>query len=91
MSRDSKRMMKVLKVVCIILICGHWLDYWQMIMPGAVGPQSDWFMEIGPIEISIFLGFVGLFIAAVLTSLSRFKSLAPVNHPFLQESLHHHI
>ncbi len=91
MSRDSKRMMKVLKVVCIILICGHWLDYWQMIMPGAVGPQSDWFMEIGIIEISIFLGFVGLFIAAVLTSLSRFKSLAPVNHPFLQESLHHHI
>jgi hypothetical protein len=91
MSRDSKRGIKILKTACIILICGHWLDYWQMIMPGAVGPQSDWYKEIGVLEISIFFGFVGLFIYAILTSLSKFKSLAPVNHPFLQESLHHHI
>jgi hypothetical protein len=91
MSRDSKRMVKVLKVACIILICGHWLDYWQMIMPGAVGPQENWYNEIGPIEICTFLGFAGLFIYFILTALSKFKSLAPVKHPFLEESLHHHI
>lgn len=91
LKRDSKRKVSVLKTACIILICGHWLDYWQMIMPGAVGPQSDWFKEIGPLEFSIFFGFVGLFIFAILTSLSKFKSLVPVKHPFLEESLHHHI
>ena len=91
MSRDSKRGISILKTACIILICGHWLDYWQMIMPGAVGPQSDWYKEIGVVEISVFLGFVGLFIFAILTSLRKFKSLVAIKHPFLQESLHHHI
>jgi len=91
MARDSKRKINLLKVACIILICGHWLDYWQMIMPGAVGPLSAWYVEIGPIEIAVFLGFVGLFIFAMLSSLSKFKSLVPKKHPFLDESLHHHI
>jgi hypothetical protein len=91
MSRDSKRMVKVLKVICIILICGHWLDYWQMIMPGTTGPQENWYNEIGLIEIAIALGFAGLFIFTMLTSLSKFKSLIPKKHPLLDESLHHHI
>jgi uncharacterized membrane protein YpjA len=91
MSRDSKRAVKVLKVACIILICGHWLDYFQMIMPGAVGPQSYWYTEIGVIEVTVFLGFAGIFIFTMLTSLSKFKSLVPKKHPLLEESLHHHI
>ncbi|CAN5333071.1 hypothetical protein BH09BAC6_BH09BAC6_02660 [soil metagenome] len=91
MSRDSKRKVRVLKVACIILICGHWLDYFQMIMPGAVGPQSHWYTEIGIVEITVFLGFAGLFIFMMLNALSKFKSLIPKKHPFLQESLHHHI
>jgi len=91
MSRDSKRMVKVLKAACIILILGHWLDYFQMIMPGAVGPQSDWFTEIGIVEITVFIGFAGLFTFLMLNALSKFKSLAPKKHPLLQESLHHHI
>ena len=91
MSRDSKRGVKILKVACIILICGHWLDYFQMIMPGAVGPQSAWYTEIGPIEIMTFLGFAGLFAYTMLNALSKFKSLIPKKHPLLEESLHHHI
>jgi hypothetical protein len=91
MSRDSKRAVKVLKVACIILILGHWLDYFQMIMPGAVGPQSNWYTEIGIIEATVFVGFAGLFIFLMLNALSKFKSLAPKRHPLLEESLHHHI
>jgi hypothetical protein len=91
MSRDSKRMIKVLKVACIILICGHWLDYWQMIMPGAVGPQANWYNEIGVLEVTIFIGFAGVFMFLMLNALSKFKSLVPKKHPFLEESLHHHI
>lgn len=91
MDRDSKRQMKLMKFVCITLILGHWVDYWLMIMPGTTGPQAHWYSEIGPIEVSIFTGFAGLFIYLVSNSLSRFKALAPKNHPFLEESLHHHI
>lgn len=91
MSRDSKRRVKILKTACIILICGHWLDYWQMIMPGAVGPQTYWYTEIGYIEVTIFIGFAGLFSYLMLTSLATFKSLVPKKHPFLEESLHHHL
>ncbi len=91
MSRDSKRAVKVLRAACVILIIGHWLDYWQMIMPGAVGPQAHWYNEIGPLEVLVFVGFAGLFMFTMLTALSKFKSLIPKKHPLLEESLHHHI
>ncbi|MES2808694.1 MAG: quinol:cytochrome C oxidoreductase [Bacteroidota bacterium] len=88
MARDSKRAVNVLKVACIVIICGHWLDYYMMIMPGTVGPHGRGF---GVEEIGIFLGFVGLFCFLFFTALSKFKSLIPKNHPFIGESLHHHI
>jgi hypothetical protein len=90
MSRDAKRKMNILKVTCIFLIAGHWLDYWLMIMPGTTGPQSHWYTEIGWIEASVFIGFAGMFIYMMLNTLSKFKTLAPKNHPMLQESIHHH-
>jgi len=88
MARDYKRMIPRVKYVCILLICGHWLDYYMMIMPGTVGAEGRSF---GVEEIGIALGFAGLFTFLMLTALSRFKSTVPKNHPFLQESLHHHI
>ena len=91
MARDSKRATAVLRTTCIILVVGHWLDYFIMIMPGTVGPQSEWYTEFGLIELGVFVGFAGLFIFLTLNALSKFKSLIPKKHPFLQESLHHHI
>lgn len=93
MSRDSKRKVAVLQVACIILICGHWLDYWQMIMPGTIGVPagSEWYTIVSPIDIAMFIGFAGLFVLMFGTALSRFKSLIPKKHPLLEESLHHHL
>jgi len=88
MSRDAKRKVRILKVVCIIIILGHWLDYYVMIMPETVGAQGRGFNFE---EVGIFIGFAGLFAFLMLNALSKFKSLIPKNHPFLQESLHHHI
>jgi Ni/Fe-hydrogenase subunit HybB-like protein len=88
MARDSKRTTRVLKATCIILILGHWLDYYMMIMPGTVGAEGRGFSYI---EIGAFIGFAGLFTFLMLNALSKFKSLIPKKHPFLQESLHHHI
>jgi hypothetical protein len=92
MSRDSKRKWQLMKVVCFILIAGHWLDKWQMIIPATVGAQvPGWYNQIGIIEVSTFAGFAGIFIYSVCVALSSFKSMIPKNHPFLQESLHHHV
>jgi len=91
MSRDSKRYEGTIKIMCIIIIIGHWLDYWQMIMPGTIGPKEHWYTEFSLLEPGIFIGFAGLFTFCVMTSLSKFKSLIPKKHPFLEESLHHHI
>jgi hypothetical protein len=88
MARDSKRKTSVLATTCVILIFGHWLDYYMMIMPGTVGAEGRGFFYI---EVGVFLGFAGLFTFLMLTALSKFKSLVPKKHPFLQESLHHHI
>jgi hypothetical protein len=91
MARDSKRSTSVLKAACIILIIGHWFDYFQMIMPGTVEHFTEWFVAVLWIEVGTFIGFAGLFTFLMFTALSKFKALAPKNHPFLQESLHHHI
>ncbi|RYY08190.1 MAG: quinol:cytochrome C oxidoreductase [Sphingobacteriaceae bacterium] len=87
MSRDAKRTATVLKYVCIVVLCGHWLDYYMMIMPGTVGPEGRGF---GVEEIGIALGYVGLFTFTMLNALSK-VSLIPKKHPFLEESLNHHI
>ena len=86
MSRDSKRKVNTLMVVCIVLLCGHWLDYYMMIMPGTVESHRGF----GIIEIGIAIGFTGLFTFLTLNQLSK-RSLVATNHPFLQESIHHQI
>jgi hypothetical protein len=86
MARDSKRQMNRLMYVCIILLAGHWLDYYMMIMPGTVESHRGF----GIIEIGIAVGFVGLFTFLTLNQLSK-KSLVAKNHPFLEESINHQI
>jgi hypothetical protein len=73
----------VLSIACVMLI-GFWIELFVEIMPGVTGlPQ------IGFIEIGIYLGFAGLFALVAGASLSR-AALIPQNHPFLEESIHHH-
>jgi hypothetical protein len=87
MDRDNKRTDVKLLFVSIVVLLGHWVDYYQMIMPGAVEDGHNGF---GVIEIGTAIGFVGLFTFTVLTSLSK-KPLIAKNHPLLQESLHHQL
>jgi hypothetical protein len=87
MDRDNKRKDIKLLFVSIVVLLGHWVDYYQMIMPGAVEDGQNGF---GVIEIGTALGFVGLFTFTVLSALSK-KPLIAKNHPLLQESLHHQL
>jgi Ni/Fe-hydrogenase subunit HybB-like protein len=86
MDRDNKRQENILLSVSIVVLCGHWVDYYQMIMPGTVAEHH----AFGFIEVGIAIGFVGLFTFTVLNALSK-KPLIAKNHPFLQESLNHHL
>jgi hypothetical protein len=86
MTRDAKRQRGVLLVAGTIILVGHWLDVYVMVMPGTVG--ANW--HIGFIEVGTALGYLGLFIYTVLHELSK-AALVPKNHPMLGESLHHHI
>jgi len=87
MDRDNKRTDAKLLFVSIVVLLGHWVDYYQMIMPGAVEDGHNGF---GIVEIGTALGFVGLFTFTVLSALSK-KPLIAKNHPLLQESLHHQL
>lgn len=86
MTRDSKRQLSTLKVVCPIIIFGHWLDFYGMVTPGVM--QFDG--AVGFLEIGVFMIFASVFLLFVLNSLSKVP-LFGKNDPMLEESLHHHI
>ncbi|UII24791.1 quinol:cytochrome C oxidoreductase [Fulvivirga maritima] len=86
MTRDAKRHMSLIKLVCPIIIAGHWFDFYLMITPGVMKLEGGFgFMEIG-----MFMIFGVAFLFVALSSLAK-SPLFPKNHPFLEESLHHHI
>ncbi|MEJ1237835.1 quinol:cytochrome C oxidoreductase [Chryseolinea sp. T2] len=86
MTRDAKRQMSTLKVVCPIIIIGHWFDFYNMVTPGVMQHSG----AVGFLEIGVFLIFASVFLLFVLNNLSKVP-LFGKNDPMLEESLHHHI
>ncbi|WP_140484720.1 quinol:cytochrome C oxidoreductase [Flavobacterium sp. GSA192] len=82
---DFKRITWVIVMAGIVILAGHYIDFFNMIMPGTVGDQ--WF--IGVPEISSVLFFLGLFIFTVFTALTKTPLLAKRN-PYIEESKHFH-
>ncbi len=82
---DFKRITWIIVMAGIVILAGHYIDFFNMIMPGTVG--DSWF--IGVSEISSVLFFLGLFIFTVFTALSKSPLLAKRN-PFIEESKHFH-
>ena len=85
MTRDTKRNDKYLVIIGSVLLITHWLDAYIWIMPGSIG--VEW--HIGFYEIGLALGFIGFFMYVVLSSLAKVP-IQVKNHPYLEESLHHH-
>lgn len=86
MSRDAKRHAGILTLVGLIILAGHWLDIYLVVSVGSLGSQAS----IGFLEIGMALLVLGFFIWVVLRNLSK-APLSPVNHPYLEESIHHEI
>lgn len=86
MTRDAKRKAGLLAFVGSIMLVGHWLDVYLMVMPGTVGEQAGF----GIMEIGTTCFFAGLFLITTFTSLAK-ANVVPKNHPMMVESIHHHI
>ncbi len=86
MTRDAKRSKIFMKVGAGIIIVGHYLDFYQMIMPGIVGKHAGF----GLLELGTTLTFASAFIYVVFNQLTK-ASLVAKNHPFLEEALNHDI
>lgn len=86
MTRDAKRHMAFLKLVCPIVLAGHWFDFYLMITPGAMKEEGTF----GFVEIGMLMIFGAAFLYVTLTNLAKVP-LVSKNHPMLQESLNHHI
>ncbi len=86
MSKDAKRNAGFMVFVGCIIFFGHWMDVFMIVSPGALGPDGT----IGLVEIGSFIAFLGLFLFVVLGAIAK-RPLLVKNHPYLEESLHHHI
>ena len=85
MTRDSKRLTIFLKLVCSIILVGHWFDFYLMITPGTLWENGGF----GLLEIGCAMVYLAGFLFVVLGNLAK-APLVAKNHPMLQESLRHH-
>jgi hypothetical protein len=81
MNSDYKRVNWFVVLTGIVILVGHYVDIFVMVMPATVG--KSWF--IGIPEIGSVLFFLGLFILVVFTALTK-APLVLKNNPFLKES-----
>ncbi len=86
MTRDSKRQIPMLSIVCLIVIIGHWFDFYNMVTPGIMQYNGG----LSLLEIGLALVFFALFLFVSLSALSKMPLVAK-NHPMVEESLHHQV
>jgi hypothetical protein len=85
MKASSKRNYATVTFMSVLLIFGHWLDFFQMVFPYHYSDH----VPLNLFDFGVALGFVGLIMWQTGRVLSKFPLLAK-NHPFLKESIIHH-
>ncbi len=85
MRRSAKRNYGTITFMALVIIFGHWLDFYQMVFP-AVSPDK---VPNIIYDLGVALGFVGLIMYSTGRALAKAPLLAR-NHPFVKESLIHH-
>ena len=85
MKRGTKRNWTMVTIMAVLIIFGHWIDFYQMVMPGTMKEHA----EMMPFE----FGIAALFIGLIMWGAGRYFTKHPLtakNHPFLKESIIHH-
>ena len=86
MTRGAKRNYTTMTFLSVLIVLGHWIDFYQMVMPGALGDHYS----LGWYEFGILALYAGLIMHFVGRSLSS-KPVVPRYNPFLKESVIHHV
>lgn len=85
MNSDFKRINWFVVMAGIVILLGHYVDIFNMVMPGTVG--TVW--SFGFVEIGSLMFFFGLFIFIVFSSIAS-RPLEPKRNPLIEESKHFH-
>ncbi|MDE3126071.1 MAG: quinol:cytochrome C oxidoreductase [Bacteroidota bacterium] len=85
MKRSSKRNYTLMTFMAVLILFGHWIDFYQMVMPGI----SKEHVSLGWFDFGILALFIGLMIHFVGKALASKPLIAKYN-PFLKESIVHH-
>jgi cytochrome bd-type quinol oxidase subunit 2 len=85
MKRGSKRNYGTISLMAVLILFGHWIDFYQMVFPAISEKQ----VPVMILDLGIAVGFVGLIMFVTGRSLAKHPLYAK-NHPFLKESIVHH-
>jgi len=83
--RGSKRNYTTMAYLAVLIILGHWIDFYQMVMPGPLGEHYS----LGWFEFGILALYAGLIMHFTGKALTKTPMLSE-HHPLLKESLIHH-
>ena len=98
MRNSTKRKYGTLIFMSVVLIIGHWIDFFLMLKPGTLKtahhdhvPEGfiSGFTLPGFLEIGTGIGFLGLFLYVFYYHLSN-AALQPKHDPYMMESVTHH-
>lgn len=80
-SSSIKRNSKLVFAMGFVIVIGHYWDFYNQIMPGAVGA----FHNFGFLEIGALMVVSGLFVFFVMNAISKLN-LEAKGHPYFHES-----
>jgi hypothetical protein len=86
MKRSAKRNYTLVTFMAVLIIFGHWIDFYQMVM----GSLSKEHVTLGWLDFGILAFFVGMMILFVGKALAS-KPLVAKYHPYLKESVIHQV
>jgi hypothetical protein len=77
--KSSKRSLKIMQAMCTLVIFGHWLDMYLLVMPSQYGDH----LPLGPVEIGMAIGVIGMVALIIMRGLSR-QPLVPTHDPVIE-------
>ena len=90
MRRGSKRNYTTMTFMAVLIIFGHWLDFYQMVFPSLTkDANGQTHATMNLFDFGVAAGFVGLIMFSVARALTK-APLTAKNHPFFKESIIHH-
>ncbi len=91
MKRGAKRNYGTVSMMAVLIIFGHWIDFYQMVFVSPLTDPASHETYIPNMiwDFGVALGFVGLIMFVTARALSKYPLMAK-NHPLFKESVIHH-